>query len=402
MNEKNTINYLKSLGILNNLRRFSGSPDLYAIKAILKYMGNFQNNLNIIHITGTNGKGSTLRFLEQAYLSAGYKVGVFTSPQILKPNEHIRIDGNDISDSDFSKCLFKIDKVCQKLALELSYFEMLTMIALVEMHEKKVDIALVEVGIGTELDSTNVFERKTTVFTKIGVDHERLLGHSPEEVALSKSKLITRDGIVVVGENSSQITNILEKKAMEMNCKFYTSKNLKIPYNITGYIADYEGGYQAENIRTALSVVEALKDFFPVDYGLALEGIKNSKLPLRLEWVNDFILIDSAHNISGIRALQNYIEKQVRPKKITTLFAVLSDKKPEKMLAIVREFSDEVILTKAVSDRAYDFSEMEIFFSDYRDAINFALKKHKDEVIVVCGSFYLTTHAKEFLLKKLK
>ncbi len=392
MNEKNTINYLKSLRILNNLRRFSGSPDLNAIKTVLKNMDNFQNNLNIIHITGTNGKGSTLRFLERIYLSAGYSVGAFTSPQILKANEHIRINGKDISDKAFSKWIFHIDETCKKIGVELTYFETLTIISLLEMDDKNVDIALIEVGIGTELDSTNVFKEKTTVFTKIAVDHERLLGNTAEEVAKSKSKLITKGGKVVLGKNKGPIAKIIEKKAMEMNCQFYTSKNLKMSYN--------SSSYQDENIATALAVIRALEDVFPVDYDSAVNSLKDFKPPLRLEWINDFILLDSAHNTSGILALKDYVKSSISPKKTSTIFGVLADKNPEQMLELVEEFSDEVILTRPLSDRAYDFKEKENFFLDYKEAIDLALKKHENEVIIICGSFYLTTHAKEYLTSK--
>ncbi len=388
MKAKNTIIYDKSLKILNNLADFNGNPSLDAIKKVLNEMGNFQNSLKIVHITGTNGKGSTLSYLEAIYLKSGYSVGVFTSPYILSVNECSRINGENISDEDFATCLLEVNEICDKLDVSLSKFEILTVISLLMMHKKSVDIALVEVGIGSPLDATNVFDKKTCVFTKIATDHEKLLGSTPEEIAHTKSEIITKGSKVIIGQNSPEIIDIIKKKAELMSCEVFITTQKKTKHTEI---------YTGENAFTALTTIKALKKDFPVNKLKAILAIKNTKLKLRLEWLNDYILLDSAHNISGINALKTYLNKDLKKSKIICVFGVLEDKKPVEMLKLVESFSDKLILTKPISDRAYIFKDDVRFIEDYKEAIDEAMNLRTNEKILICGSFYLTAHAKKYI-----
>ncbi len=409
MNTKNTISYRKTLDYLNNLSAFSGKPSLKNIKFLLNSMENFQNKLNVIHITGTNGKGSTANFLQNIYISAGYKIATFTSPFITNINNSIKLNAHDISNSDFSYCFSVIKEHLDKLNIKLSHFEMLTAIALFYMYTKEVNIAIIEAGIGSPLDATNVFNKKTTVFTKIDVDHKQELGNSAIDIAKTKSKLITNNSKVIIGTNEKDIVNSIKEQALSMNCKIYTDDNYKLEhhrdyFNISSnekhlnFKPKMIGAHQGENALTAIITVDALLDKFFVSNNDIINGINSARLPLRCELIDD-ILIDGAHNISGIKALESVINEYFKNRKIITVFGVLKDKEINEMLKTVKAFSNEIIFTKPVSKRAYEWKDK--CFPNYKDAIDKALAKKKNKpLIVITGSLYLCEPAKNYILSK--
>ncbi len=419
MKRKNTISYSNCLKYLNNLPSLSSDLSNKNVKKALKAMNNFQNKLNVVHITGTNGKGSTQAYLKSIYLKAGYKLASFSSPCIMDIRDCIHLGNNKINEDDFSSCFLEIKEVCEKNKIKLTKFEMLSLIALLFMYKNDVDLALVEVGIGSPYDATNVFSKKTTVFTKIDTDHSDILGNSPIEVAKSKRELIAANSKVIIGNNDKEIVDIISEKAKSLNCELFFasnyeiinfddsegSNNFKVKANNRELSLSSKllGAHQRENALTALSTVEALFSKFEVDDRNLIEGINSAYIPLRSELIDKIYLIDGAHNPSGIKALKNLVKSSFKGKKIITVFGVLADKDYEEMLKELVEVSEKIIFTKPISKRAYRWYNKESYFPSYKEAIDkakeFSEQYDKEKVIIlITGSLYLCSFAREYII----
>ncbi len=419
MKRKNTISYSNCLKYLNNLPTFSGELSNASVKKALKIMNNFQNELNVIHITGTNGKGSVQTYLKNIYMKAGYKVATFSSPCILDIKNCIHLNNNKISSDDFALCFFEIKEISEKNKISLTRFEFLSLIALLFMYKKNVDLALVEVGIGSPHDSTNVFSKKTTVFTKIDTDHSDILGNNPLEVAKSKSELITKNSKVIIGKNNKEVVSIISDKANVLNSLVFSTDeyeiiNLKNNKNLNtfeikgkdiklNFSSKILGRHQRENALTAICTVKALSNDFKVDNKSIVDGINSAFIPLRSELIKTNYLIDGAHNPSGIKALIKLIKDVFPNKKIITVFGVLADKDYEEMLSDLEQISDKIFFTKPVSKRAFKWYNKESYFPNYKEAINRAIefsKKYESDstIILISGSLYLCSFAREYIL----
>ncbi len=420
MKYKKTINYNNCLNYLNNLNEFSGAPSLITINKVLNSLDNVQNRLNVVHIAGTNGKGSVTTILRNIYQSAGYKVGTFTSPHVIRVNEMVTVNGKEITSQDFTKFFNIILTCCDKANVSLSQFEFITALSLLYLYESKVDIAIIETGIGSVSDATNVFDKKLAmVYTSIDLDHTCFLGESTQLIAKEKSNLIKGSEHVIISNNTRTITGILkdkskQEKAIVHDCSDYKIKSVshdldgqdfmisKASNEISGRTSIL-GDHQLNNILTSFVTARALKRVYPIHDEQILSGIKNATLTLRCDYLPEKnVLLDSAHNPAGIKALAKVIDDYCKDKKIITVFGVLKDKNYQEMLRVVKRFSDELIVTKPVSPRAHDFQKIDgAFYKDsYKEALTLAFRmKKENRLIVVCGSFYLTAHAKTYIEK---
>ncbi|MBK1469136.1 bifunctional folylpolyglutamate synthase/dihydrofolate synthase [Parvimonas parva] len=399
---------------------------LQNIKTLMEKLGNPQDKLKIIHIAGTNGKGSCTSFVNSALVSQGYKVGMFTSPSIYNFEERIRINNKNIPEDKLIDLMNEVREVAETMEVFSADFELVTAIAFLYFYREKCDFAIMEVGLGGRLDATNVAQNPLiTLITSISLDHQQFLGNTIPEIALEKAGIIKEnvplvlysqskeamDSIIGVAnsKNSKVILNDLEKIELLENTKngqiinYKDFKNLKI---------NLLGSHQINNATISLELLEQLRKMgFEISNESIYNGFSSVTWPCRFELVSknpDFIL-DGAHNIDGIDKFISNMNFYYKDNKKIGIFGVLADKDYNEMLAkivpcfdvflTVRPDSDRAMESKELKERIEKLTEKKVYsFENYQDAINKAIEISKeDDVISAFGSLYFVGEVRNLL-----
>ena len=364
-------------------------------KEVCEKLGNIQDQLKVIHVAGTDGKGSTVNYLSDLLMSQGFKVGSFTSPHYITHLDRIRVNGRNISDETFLRILnddydFFMDN-------DLSMFEMDYLIMCRYFLEEKVDYAIVEVGLGGRLDSTNVINDPILeIITTIGYDHMDRLGNTLEEICREKCGIIKNDSSVLIGHLDDSCTAIVKQTCESRSSRLYILDEYEDlgnrKFRFHGY--EYEllsyASYQLHNASLALYALEILSDEqgFTIDQNKAEKALKSSLWHCRFEIVHDNprIILDGAHNIHGIEALCESFDRLDGSKCV--IFSALKRKEYRKMIEMIREHCDRLIITTFAYNDAIDldqFKDLEVN-EDYQDAIENSVKEYDN--ILICGSLY--------------
>ena len=345
MNYNETLNWMfNKLPMYQRIGAAAYKADLNTTIEILDYLDNPQNNFKSVHVAGTNGKGSTSHSLASVFQEAGYKTGLYTSPHLRDFRERIRINGEMIPENEV---IDFIENHKQKLEqLELSFFEMTVAMAFDYFRKEKVDIAIIEVGMGGRLDSTNVINPELCVITNISLDHIKFLGDCEEKIAAEKAGIIKTQIPVVIGETQSGSENVFINTAKEKNspiyfadqifeCKKNNSYSLEYNdfdiYKTTDiYIKNLEfpllGNYQKKNLATIICALDILKEKFKIEDRHITDGlakvVSNTGLMGRWQVINKkpLAIADTGHNVAGI----NEVNKQLAETKYEKLHFVLS------------------------------------------------------------------------------
>lgn len=399
---------------------------LQNIKTLMEKLGNPQDKLKIIHIAGTNGKGSCTSFVNSALVSQEYKVGMFTSPSIYNFEERIRINNKNIPEDKLIDLMNEVREVAETMEVFPADFELVTAIAFLYFYREKCDFAIMEVGLGGRLDATNVAQNPLiTLITSISLDHQQFLGNTIPEIALEKAGIIKEnvplvlysqskeamDSIIGVAnsKNSKVILNDLEKIELLENTKngqiinYKDFKNLKI---------NLLGSHQINNATISLELLEQLRKMgFEISNESIYNGFSSVTWPCRFELVSknpDFIL-DGAHNIDGIEKFISSMNFYYKDNKKIGIFGVLADKDYNEMLAkivpcfdvflTVRPDSDRAMESKELKERIEKLTEKKVYsFENYQDAINKAIEISKeDDVISAFGSLYFVGEVRNLL-----
>lgn len=403
MKYNETLNYIHSLGF------FSHAAGLDRITAACKKLNNPQNNFKAIHIAGTNGKGSVCAFVTSALTAAGYKVGTFVSPFITDFCERIQINGEYISRDD----LCRFAKQVIDTGVALTEFEFITAVGFLCFSEKKVDVAVIETGLGGRFDATNVISKPlVSVITKIGLDHTAVLGHTLTQIAEEKCGIIKGDNVVTTHNQPIETLSVIKKHAP--NVKIPKKTNLKdvkccvlgnsFTYNDVYYETSLGGDYQIEN---ALIAIETLKNCgLPINENHIKEGLRNAFIPARLEVVSQkpFIIIDGAHNPDGAEALTSALKEY---SGCTAIIGVMRDKNYKEVLEKTLPLCKNVICVKPDVPRALSAEELASEAQKYcsnvlvsttlNDAVNIAKQKSCGKPIFVFGSLYLASQIRPLL-----
>lgn len=309
--------------------------DLTNAHLLVKHLNNPQENIKCIHVAGTNGKGSTSHMLASILQEAGYRVGLYTSPHLKDFRERIKINGEMISEK------FVCDFITQnKLFFEendMSFFEMTVGLALAYFDQEKIDIAIIEVGMGGRLDATNIITPRVSVITNISLDHTLFLGNTLEAIALEKAGIIKPKIPVVIGEYNKQTKPVFTKKANENNSEIYFASDL-IQAN---FASDLVGEYQIHNKKTVLqtlAVLQAQKEFIVTESAIRLgllNVIKNTKLEGRWQQLGEFpkIICDTGHNKNGLELVMNQIQKE-KFNSLHIVLGVVNDKDLDEILPL--------------------------------------------------------------------
>lgn len=412
-----------ALKFLERFQKFSGEPGLHRMEKMLELLGRPEKSLVYVHVTGTNGKGSTSATVASIVKSAGYKVGLFTSPHLHRYNERIKVNGRDISDEDFIHYVEKLKTLLKKNpSIQPMVFEVLTVMAFLYFADQKVDLAVLEVGIGGRYDATNVIEKSVSVITNVDLEHTAVLGKTKAKIAFQKAGIIKPKSTVVVGERDRKLQAVFSEVAKRNGAKIIYLKPREVKSlatDIKGQSFDFKnlkklftplvGEHQLNNVPLAVLASRALNEQgFKITDENIRDGLRKTIWPLRMELVckNPSILLDAGHNPHGVKAIVKAVDA-IFPKEDRILVLGCSYDKPYKeMSKILSKLSDTIIVTRAKS-HGVDPKEMvkvlsrkkKIFMTkNVKEALNLAQRMAtKKTLILVLGGLYLAAEAKEVL-----
>ncbi|MBA3784058.1 MAG: bifunctional folylpolyglutamate synthase/dihydrofolate synthase [Acidobacteria bacterium] len=429
MNFDESLKYLYGLGNEVSAMKLG----LENIGKLLTALGNPEKNFLKVQVAGTNGKGSTCAFLDSICVLAGIKTGLYTSPHLISITERIKIGGQEISEKDFAHHATKIKEISEKL-LEIgdlealpTFFEQVTAIAISAFDEAKIDLAILETGLGGRFDATTAMKAEIVAITPIDFDHQNILGNTLAEIAAEKAAIIRKDTRVVLANQREEALEVILKKCDEVGIK--TINNCKIELNavdsingkaIVTFITENEiyqdvhlglrGRHQIENARLAVLLAEGLKYHFNFIFSKfeIVEGLETAKHNGRLEFYKN-ILFDGAHNVAGAKALRNYLDEFIK-QPVTLVFGAMRDKDLSEIAAILFPKAETLILTKPNNERSMETSELlKIVPTTFNqkdvklaetvaEAIITAKVITKEtELILITGSLYLVGEAQEIL-----
>ncbi|MDR1138379.1 MAG: bifunctional folylpolyglutamate synthase/dihydrofolate synthase [Clostridiales bacterium] len=420
------MDYGQAIVYLDNYNRSRIKPGLQRMERLLSLLGNPHLGQRYVHVAGTNGKGSTCKYIESILTKAGCRVGVFTSPYLVKINENIRCNGRDISDFDFAESMTMIAQALDKdtqLKSTISRFEIVTALGLL-YYKDKCDVVVLEVGLGGLYDSTNVINSPIMcVITKIGLDHTEYLGNTIQSIALEKSGIIKPNATVVVAKQQyDEVIDIVRSVAHSKNAQVvYVGDNSVVVHedetfdcaNIANISKSLKGIHQIDNAATAVTVGLQLSDMFGITQSDIVQGIADTYWPCRLEQVssNPIIYIDGAHNIDGATALVDYLIYQHQGVKFKFVFGMLRDKDWQAIVQLIRPIVDIVYTVTPDNPRALQAAELAEFLQsvgiqaqacqDLQQASTVALNQPKSEIVVVFGSLYMVGYLKQLLVQQL-
>ena len=374
----------------------------------------FSFNLPAIHIAGTNGKGSTANYLASIYKNSGYKVGLFTSPELYEVNEMIRINNEPISDSDLKDIILDKRKEIEKY--ELSTFEILTYVAFTYFQNQKCDICIIECGMGGEIDATNIFTPILSIITSVSLEHTAFLGKSISEIALNKAGIIKDQIPVLIGDLSEDATNVISEEAKDHKSSIYgvgepanptlTNEGYRFSYT-THYdlLIQSHALYSVYDACLALDAIEILMNQFPVNEENIAAGLKEVEMPCRMDILSNdpLTIIDGAHNPEAFEKLKNSLQKSHGNSNIHVVLASFKDKNVIQMLSVIGAISSTITLTTFDHPRARKQEDYFLFVSDYEyiedpiEAYRKLKELYPEDVILITGSLAFAAYMKKRL-----
>lgn len=419
---------------IHEFNKFGMVLGLSRMEELLRRLGDPQDTLNVIHVAGTNGKGSVSKYLEEGLAACGYKMGLYTSPYIEKFNERIRFDGVDISDEDLEYYGQKVVDAAEAMVADgkdsPTEFEVVTAIAFLYFAGKKADITILEVGLGGIGDSTNVVKHPlASVITSISYDHMAQLGNTLAEIAVNKAGIIKTGCPVISNVPERDAAKIIARKAYAMGSRLFDVSGIRAavseqtPFSQVVSMELYEksysdveismvGKHQAENLKTALATLEILRKSGAVklDREALYEGLKRARQPGRFEVIGGgpeagdeskpLVIIDGAHNEAGAQALQETMAQYFAGKKILLVAGILADKQIDSIVKFLTKITDHIIVTEPDNPRKLAASELAKHMADAgvtaeviadAEAAMHRAKELADgyDVILFAGSLYL-------------
>lgn len=406
--------YTNALAYLYNLEKFGMVFGLDNIRWILNLIGNPHEFIKAVHIGGTNGKGSVAAMLSHVFKAAGYRVGKYTSPHLVSFAERITIDEKKVTEAEVADLVVSIRQAVEAVdpRRTFTFFDFTTALAFEHFRKNHVDLALIEVGLGGRLDSTNVINPLVSVITNIAYDHMDYLGEDILRIAREKAGIIKRTVPVVTGAQDlpgqiiEETGRFNDSPVYVMDRDFFYEKKGTQSMTYSGLsiklddvFVNLKGDHQLGNAAIALCTSELLSMLgFGMDRRNIYEGLSQVTWPGRLEIIKERpeIILDGAHNVHGIKTLASFLKNQFPDRRRLLIFGVMKDKEYEKMLDELLPVVDEVIFTSSSNDRALQPESMKKVAprAVIADDAAGALRKAKamsggNDVIIVTGSLYL-------------
>lgn len=433
------MNFREAMAYLQNLTKFGFNFGLGRIEELLRRVGEPHRELKVVHVGGTNGKGSTVAMVASVLNAAGYRVGTFTSPHLHSYTERYCINGEEI-DPDRVAALISylrphLDAMVAEGYEHPTEFEVSTAMAFLYFKEEKVDLLVLEVGLGGIIDSTNVVVPLVSVITNVAMDHMDYLGHTIEEIALAKAGIIKVGVPVVTAADDPLALNVIERVSREKGAELVlvgrdvTWEPIDRPLSLRGqYLTvrgrkgEYSelwlpliGRHQLTNAATAVAVLEILTDLgYRITPEVLREGLARTRWPARLEVMseNPLVVIDGAHNYDGARMLRRALDDYFPDREVVLVLGMLGDKERARVASELAPRARVAVITRPNSSRAgdWEFLAREVgrlvghveTIADVRKAVKRALELARPEDLVcITGSLYMVADAREVLLKVL-
>ena len=420
------MNYEQAIDFIHSTYKFGSKLGLENINKLTELLDNPQNSYKIIHIAGTNGKGSTSNMIHDVLMSSGYKAGLFISPYLEEFTERIQINKVHI-DKDSLARITTIVKEKIDIMLEEGYnhpteFEVVTAIGFKYFEEQKIDFLVLEVGLGGRFDATNVVTNTlVSVITSISYDHMQYLGDTLEKIAFEKAGIIKENSNVVIYPQSDNIKNVIKEQAKLKNAMVYEvdiNNVEKIKGDLTGQVFNYFkndifnlpelkinllGEHQLYNAITAILVLEIIKEKgYNITEKSIVEGFKNCRFAGRFEVINKnpIIILDGGHNINGIEYFAKAVREYFNDKKIILFYGMLEDKNPNDVVDYLISLSKEIYTLTPNNPRAMKSDDMAKLIQKHsdikvtpvqktEDIINILKTINEDEIIAFVGSLYM-------------
>lgn len=416
-------NYKEALSYIYSLQKFGIKFGLSKTSNILKAFGDPHKGRKYIHIAGTNGKGSVAAFLSSVLKEAGYKVGLYTSPHLVRFTERFRINDKEISPQEAARLIFELKKVFVPEEPP-TFFEATTAMAIIYFSRKDTDIDIMEVGMGGRLDATNVIYPLISIITNIGLDHQEFLGSRLIDIAAEKAGIIKEGVDLITGVDQPHLIRFFEKRAKEEDAPIlrigkdvrYRKVSGKINYYgikrvIKGIEPGINGIFQAKNVALAIATLEILEEKgFNIPIDAIYKGIKNTFWPGRMHIISNSpkIVLDGAHNPYAIKMLSYSIKKEFEGHRIILVIGIMKDKDIKGMLKNIVPVSDYVIYTRPVYSRAAPaellreygkcFNKPAVVIPVLTDAIDKARDiAGPNDVILITGSLFTVGEALAYL-----
>lgn len=429
------MNYTEAVDYIETIPKFTVKHPPEHTRELLSRLGNPQEGIKIIHVAGTNGKGSVCAYLNAMLLAGGKKTGLFTSPHLVRINERFQINGEDVSDEQFLDAFLKVEKAAKEYEAEgeghPSYFETLFLMGMLIFKEAGVEYLVMETGLGGRLDATNVVEKPLTcIITSISRDHTEYLGDTLEAIAGEKAGIIKAGVPVIYDASQPGPASVIAAKAKEMGSpawpmepSFYEMKT-QSREGITFTFA-YPGGekaelaipyvakYQMMNASLAFYMMHILQDVHDIPKNVLAEGLSKIKWPCRMEMAAPGVIIDGAHNEDGIAQFVSTAGYFAKENEITILFTAVADKHYHEMIGEICEgiHPSHVVATQIDGSRVVP---AEVLAEDFRKAgctdvcaepeigaaYEKALGKKGSGMLFCVGSLYLAGELKAYLAKR--
>jgi dihydrofolate synthase/folylpolyglutamate synthase len=415
------------LRTLFNLRRFGIKLGLATIRRMLAGLGNPHRCYKTIHIAGTNGKGSVASSLASVLLCSGFRVGLYTSPHLVRFNERIQVNGEPITDDDIVRLYRRVRKALPG-GREPTFFEFTTAMAFDEFARRRVDWAVIETGMGGRMDATNVITPELAIITNISLEHREYLGATIPAIAFEKAGIVKHRRPVVTGIRQASAFTVLQEAAQEKSAPVYRlGRDFSFRRRGTGGFAyrgihhvwpdmatGLQGDYQLGNAALVLAACELLQKRAP---RLSLESMRTGLLatrwPGRLEIVSEkpLVMLDGAHNLDAAKQLARHLRTYFKGRDVTLVVGILDDKPYAAMLKLLLPLAARAILTQAKINRALPAEKIQTvaktLVSDVRiirdvgEALHYAVRTAGPESLtLVAGSLYVVGEAKAALEKR--
>lgn len=419
------MNYQQACFYIEEYQQGRGRFGLNKLEEVLHQLHDPHKKLSFVHVAGTNGKGSTAAMLSSVLTKAGYKTGLYTSPHLMRYNERMKINGQDIPDEDFIEAVETVKEVCDKMGGVPIVFEILTLMALWYFAKEQCDIVILEVGIGGRIDATNCIPSpKAAVITQLGLDHTETLGDTLEKIAAEKGGIIKPGCYAVMAEQQESAMDVVREicKQKQVPLTISSVSRMKVlSSSVEGQqIEDKEygaiflplaGAHQVKNLANVLETVGVLKQQgYQISDDAVVDGIRQTKWPARMQRLctNPDFLLDGGHNPQCVQAATEALKAFYPDKKVVFLTGMMQDKDTDRMLEEMVPLAQEFVCIHPDSQRAMDQNDMCRMLRErygvqatacqtVNEGIRTAIKKAGDHaVICALGSLYLAGEIQSF------